>query len=132
MIHFFVSLASMVSLTVDGWSNPSMKGFHVATLHWITRETGKRSSIILDFFRVPGGTGSAKRVGGYLFELLNLYGLGRKLLCTISDNASDAVASTVELGRLLCVILFHRLTSRPKKSPGIPKKIHRQLDLNNV
>ena len=111
-IKLLATFVSAVSMTVDGWSNRSMKGFHVATIHWINRVTGKRSAAIIDFFRVPGGDGSAKRVGAYLFDMLMLYGLSQRILCTVSDNANDATASTKELGRLL--YLFFRMNILPE------------------
>jgi hypothetical protein len=101
MILLFSSIPSRVSFTVDGWSNPAMKGFYAATIHWIRPATGKLYGCVIDYFRVAGGPGSGTRVGEYLFEMSLLYKIGKKILCTVSDNASDAVKAASVFARHL-------------------------------
>jgi hypothetical protein len=53
VVAYFVSFSSRVSLTYDGWSSPSVKGFYSVTVHWMDRAKFRISSTTLDFFYAP-------------------------------------------------------------------------------
>ena len=122
MIVYFQTFSSKVSITFDGWSNSSLKGFFSVTLHWVCPEILAIQDCILDFFHVtsgkgcmlyislgacqtfllcqftfPSGTDISTRVAQHLFEVLNSFELFCRLLATVSDNGSDAVSAAHKL-----------------------------------
>ena len=92
---------SRFSITFDGWSNSSLKGFYSVTLHWACHETTRSRSMLLDFVHVFPGVGSGKRCAHALFCRLGSFNISSRLLATIFDGASDAQMAAKELSMLL-------------------------------
>jgi len=97
LVGYFATLPTMVSMTFDGWSNGSLKGFYVLTLHWCDATTRSLHEIVLDFFSVTPGTGVGARCGTYMTSVVEAFGLSESLLVVVSDNGSDAVAAAKTL-----------------------------------
>ena len=95
------------SITFDGWSNRALSTFYLVTLHWVSPESAKPMSMLLDFLHVFPGEGVGKHCGLALFRRLKSFGLGSRLLCTISDNGSDTIVASKELGKLLYETYSH-------------------------
>ena len=53
---------SRFTLTFDGWSNPSLKGFTSVTLHWVPYDKMTMANCVLDFFSVAPGHHVSRRV----------------------------------------------------------------------
>jgi len=92
---FFFLLNVVISLTLDGWLNCNLKGFHVVTAHWIDTVTAKLKSLMLTIIDVASGRGIGMRVAKALFEHLKGMGLNVlfKLLNVVSNNGFDAIAT---------------------------------------
>ena len=87
--HIFCNIDGRVSLTMDGWSNRNLKGFYVATAHWVDTSSGQIKSILLTILDVSSGTDVGSRVGSALFTyLMEMMGLGflSQLLHIETDN----------------------------------------------
>ena len=55
VISYLSSQSFRYAITYDGWTNNSLKGFYPMTLHWVSLESSKPTSVILDFLDVfPG------------------------------------------------------------------------------
>ena len=92
---------SRFSITFDGWSNSSLKGFYSVTLHWACHETTRSRSMLLDFVHVFPGAGSVKRCAHALFCRLGSFNISSRLLATIFDGDSDAQMAAKEFSMLL-------------------------------
>ena len=93
--HVLSSAQSKFSLTFDGWSNPALRGFYGVTLHWCKVSADgalKGHEIILDFFHADPGAGVGNAVGGIIFQSLKDFGISDKIIATVSDGGSDALA----------------------------------------
>ena len=102
VISFLSKQASHFEITFDGWSNSSLKGFYLVTLHWVCLESAKPMSMLLDFFNIFPGDGVGKRYVQALFTYLKSFGhISFHLLTIRLDGASDALVASKELGRLL-------------------------------
>ena len=101
VINMLSKCESRFSITFDGWSNNSLKGFYSVTLHWACPETARSRSMLLDFVHVFPGVGSGKRCAHALFRRLRSFNISSRLLATIFDGASDAQAAAKELSMLL-------------------------------
>ncbi len=101
VIDFLSKCQSRFSITFDGWSNSSLKGFYSVTLHWACHETARSRSMLLDFVHVFPGVGSGKRCAHALFSRLRSFVISSRLLATIFDGASDAQVAAKELSMLL-------------------------------
>ena len=101
VINLLSKCESRFSITFDGWSNNSLKGFYSVTLHWACPETARSRSMLLDFVHVFPGVGSGKRCAHALFRRLRSFNISSRLLATIFDGASDAQAAAKELSMLL-------------------------------
>jgi hAT family C-terminal dimerisation region len=93
LINYFASHSNKVSLTFDGWTNDSMKGFYSVTLHFVDPHSFELQSCLIDFFHVVPGTGVSGRVADHLEGMLKQFGLWTRLLAVVSDNGSDAKAA---------------------------------------
>ena len=101
---YLCQLDVCVSLTMDGWSNRSLKGFYVVTAHWVDTRSGCYKSLLLTILDVSCGTGVGNRVGSALFTyLLEMIGAAflPKLLHVVTDNGSDACAAVNRLFQLV-------------------------------
>ncbi|KAH9138280.1 hypothetical protein LEN26_005364 [Aphanomyces euteiches] len=95
------SLKVACSLTFDGWSNQSLRGFYAVTLHWMNEDNACLEEIILDFFHVLPGPGNGKRCDEYLSQLVASLDLIHPLVAIVSDNGSDAVLTATTAITLL-------------------------------
>ena len=96
LAQFLYSLDVCVSLSIDGWSNVNLKGFHLVTAHWVDTASGQIKSVLLTILDVSSGTDVGNRVGSELFKYLNeMVGPAflSKLLHVVTDNSSDACAA---------------------------------------
>ena len=102
---------SRFTLTFDGWSNPSLKGFTSVTLHWMPYATMKMSNCVLDFFYVAPGHHVSRRVYDHIMDTLHAFMIGQRLLAIVTDNGADAVAA----GKLIArkILEFHGVTVYP-------------------
>lgn len=91
--QYLLTLSVAFSVTFDGWSNQSCRGYYVCTLHWTSIELACLCSCTLDFFYVTPGDGVGVRCGNYLTALFNTFGISGSVLALISDSGSDAVAA---------------------------------------
>ena len=108
LVNLLNSFQHKVAITFDGWSNENMKGmlvsdigFYSVTLHFISVTTMQLHECILDFFHVTPGNDVSTRVGQYLFEMLEAYGLGKRVIASVNDNGSDAISAAKKLGKKL-------------------------------
>lgn len=88
------------SLTFDGWTNPSYRGYCSSTIHFIDSH-GVLRDALLGYFYVPPGKGLGQRTGVRLYEFLCSVGCSQKLLATVTDNGSDAIVAARTLADLL-------------------------------
>ncbi|OAE19093.1 hypothetical protein AXG93_2062s1040 [Marchantia polymorpha subsp. ruderalis] len=107
MIALFKSFEAKVSCTYDGWSNTMLKGFYSVTVHWVHVATGDLVETLLDFFYILPGEGCGLRCAEAIFNLLCAFGLGDRILVTVSDNGSDAVNAGVHLSSMLRTRFSH-------------------------
>ena len=93
-------MAMAISVTFDGWSNASLRGFYVCTGHW----TGSREicldttlvrlhEVVLDFLTVPSGVGIGTRCGEYLKTMLSIFNCSDKLVAIVSDGGGDVMVA---------------------------------------
>ncbi|BBN03031.1 hypothetical protein Mp_2g20130 [Marchantia polymorpha subsp. ruderalis] len=101
MIALFKSFEAKVSATYDGWSNTLLKGFYSVTVHWVHVVTGELVETLLDFFYILPGEGCGLRCAEAIFNLLCAFGLGDRILVTVSDNGSDAFNAGLHLSSML-------------------------------
>ena len=71
------------------------------TLHWVSLESSKPISIVLDFLNVFPGEGVGKLCDKALFSCLKSFKISSRLISTKIDGAIDAEAASKELARLL-------------------------------
>lgn len=104
---FLCNLTVTISLTLDGWSNQNLKGFHVVTAHWVDVVTMKIKTILLTILDVKCGAGVGVRVGTDLFEYLKRMGrdVVTRILNVTSDNGSDATNAVVRLFKLMNIFV---------------------------
>ena len=88
---FFAKMKTKISITYDGWSNDSMKGFYSVTAHFTDIESKCVKTLLLDFSTLPPGAGIGGRLAEHLYETLCSFGVQRRLVAAVSDNGSDAV-----------------------------------------
>ena len=62
VIDFSWTQSCWFAITVDGWSNSSLKGCYTITIHWVCVETPKSVFMLLDFFNVFPSQGFGKNV----------------------------------------------------------------------
>jgi hypothetical protein len=116
IMEYLTTLSVAVSLTFDGWSNTSLRGFYVCTAHWAdtrvqvpdvappqcsdldssagsVKSNPRLHDVVLDFFHVPPGPGVGTRCGTYLSELVQSYHCTDKLVAVVTDGGGDAVLS---------------------------------------
>ena len=101
VISYLSSQSFRYAITYDGWTNNSLKGFYPMTLHWVSLESSKPTSVLLDFLDVFPGDGVGKRVGKALFSRLKSFNISSRILSTTSDGASESLVASKELARLL-------------------------------
>ena len=87
VIDLLSTINSRFSITFDGLSNNSLKGFYLVTFHWVCHETITQKSILLDFLNVLQGHGVGRRCGQAIFNRLSSFGISSKLLTTMSIAA---------------------------------------------
>lgn len=99
LILFLDELNVDFSLTLDGWSNRNLKGFHVVIAHYIDISALSSKSILLMILDVTCGAG----VRTNLFEHLKYMDIGTltRLENVISDNGSNAVGLVKHLFQLI-------------------------------
>lgn len=84
-----------ISLTADAWSSRVYKGYMVVTGHWIDNDWVLRS-IVLEFKRfLTPHTGDA--ACEFMYDVINDWGIKRKLMCITTDNASDMISGVRKL-----------------------------------
>ena len=101
IINYLAQEECRFYITFDGWCNNSMTGFYPVTIHWVSSESGRQMSMLINFMHVFPGDGVGKRCGEAIFKHLKAFDIGTRLLYTTSDGASDAILASNELGRLL-------------------------------
>ena len=101
VISYLSSQSFRYAITYDGWTNNSLKGFYPMTLHWVSLESSKPTSVLLDFLDVFPGDGVGKRVRKALFSRLKSFNISSRILSTTSDGASESLVASKELARLL-------------------------------
>ena len=78
-----------------------MTRFYPVTVHWISSESERQMSMLINFMHLFLGDGVRKCCGEVIFNHLKAFDIGSCLLCTTSDGASDAILASNELGTLL-------------------------------
>ena len=104
LAKFLCNLGVCVSPTMDGWSNPNLKGFYVVTAHWVDTSSVQMKSLLLTILDVSSGTGVGNPVGSALFTyLIDIVGPAflSQLLHVVTDNGSDACAAVNHLFQLM-------------------------------
>eukprot|EP00842_Homolaphlyctis_polyrhiza_P002297 jgi/Hompol1/3068/HPOL_006317-RA len=103
LANYLSSLPVAISLTLHGWSNRNLKGFYIATAHWVDIDNHATKSILLTILDVESGNGVGQRVGSALFDYLKRMGrdVVTHLLNVVTDNGSDAVAAVTRLFQLV-------------------------------
>jgi len=100
-IEYLQVLFVGVSITYDGWSNASLRGFYACTLHWVDVQRGALCEVVLDFFYIAPGPGVGGRCGRYLHKSLSDFGVVDKVVAMVSDSNSDAVVAAETLQALI-------------------------------
>lgn len=77
-----------VALTVDLWSNRQMKGFLGITCHFILNWSLKSALLECKRFK---GRHTAENIAQYYEEAITTYSIQSKVICTVTDNASNIV-----------------------------------------
>ena len=93
VITYLSTQSFRYSITYDGWTNNSLKGFYPITLHRVSLESSKLESskpttVLLDFLDDFSGGGVGKFVGKALFSRLKLFNISSCILFTTFDGAS--------------------------------------------
>jgi hypothetical protein len=91
-------LPSKISLTCDGWTSPSNESLLGITAHWI--ENYDLKSMILAT-KLIDGPHSGINLASHLTEVLEKYGIARKIFCITADNASNNGTMAAELNNLI-------------------------------
>ena len=76
------------------------------TLHWVSLESSKPTSVLLDFLDVFPGDGVGKCVGKALFLRLTSFSISSCILSTTFDGASESLVASKEfkLGYYLVIM----------------------------
>ena len=101
VISYLSSQSFRYAITYDGWTIDSLKGFYPVTLQWVSLESSKPTSVLLDFLDVFPGDGVGKHVGKALFLCLKSFNISSRILSTTSDGASESLVAPKELARIL-------------------------------
>lgn len=64
-------------------------------------QTQKMTNVVVDFFYVRPGEGVSRRCAEHILSLLNNLGIGQKILATVCDNGSDAIATAALLSDMM-------------------------------
>jgi hypothetical protein len=86
--------ASNVSLTLDIWTDRRMRSYFGVTMHTVIDD--KFRSFLLSFERLEGKH-SADKLASEFDRVIQLYGLEKKLVRIVTDNASNNLAAFDEM-----------------------------------
>ena len=79
------------ALTTDLWSSRTTQGYITVTCHFISSDW-KLSSIVLDTLPVDGAH-TAENLAAELMSVASEWGITDKIVCLVTDNASNIVAA---------------------------------------
>lgn len=82
--------------TADIWST-RRKSFLVITVHWIDQKTLERKSKVLCCRRFHSPHDN-ETIAGMVSSIYDEFGITNKVLCTVTDNASNSVKAFQEFG----------------------------------
>ena len=101
VINYLSTQNFCFAITYDGWTNNTLNGFYPMTLHWVSLESSKPISIVLDFLNVFPGEGVGKLCDKALFSCLKSFKISSRLIYTRADGAANSQAASKELARFL-------------------------------
>ena len=97
--NFLFLLEQKVSITTDAWTACNNQGYLSITLHWIDKEWNMKN-ILLDLIPIhENHTGLA--FAESIFNILEEFNLGNKILAATTDNAANMIAFGQHLAEML-------------------------------
>ncbi|EAU88633.2 hypothetical protein CC1G_01006 [Coprinopsis cinerea okayama7 len=98
LIEWFQKFKGRLHVGADGWTSPNVISFIGATVHFAVK--GKMESFVLDFIKCTKAH-TGVYLAGRIAECLKAYGIDRKVLGFVCDNASNNDTLVTELKRLV-------------------------------
>jgi hypothetical protein len=92
------NVSSKISLTCDGWTSPGNHSVLGVTAHWI--EKYELKSMILAA-KLINGPHSGVNLAAHLHEVLQTFGISKKIFCIMADNTSNNTTMAAELNSLI-------------------------------
>ena len=88
--------AEFCSIMTDIWTSRTTAGFLTATCHFLTKEW-EMKSVVLDTSRMEVSH-TANNIAAALMKVTDNWGITGKVICAITDNASNMVAAVRSTG----------------------------------